>query len=193
MTFLDSILAAFRTKPVAGKRLGRHKVRDIAITYRVGAGVPGTISRINPTPTIEPTLIDAANPPTVFGQPVIIDATSQGVRPLTVGDVTIYGITVRTYPFQQWSGSLNVALGVAGGIDIGAANILRSGYIMAQINGTPVKGGTVYIWTAASSAPHVQGGFEVANPGGSGFALPATTTYQGGVDSTGVGEIAYNI
>ncbi len=76
-------------------------------------------------------------------------------------------------------------------------DVLRSGYILAYINPTggaaPVKGGTVYVWVAASNGAHIQGAFETAATAGSTIALDAKTTFSGGVDASNFGEIAFNI
>jgi hypothetical protein len=182
-----------------GIRRGRMKFRDAAsasvFTYRMGAGVPGTVSRMNPAAVIEPVLIDPTAPPTAFGVPVVIAAASQGARVVEIGDVeaNIYGILVRPYPFQQLSGGPTANFN-SGGPGVGGADVLRSGYILAIINtlgGQPVKGQPVYIWTAASGGGHTLGGFETAASGGNTIAIPAT--FQGGVDANGVGEIAYNV
>jgi len=194
MHLIDSILTKLRMKkqPTA-KRLGRHKVRDVAIQYRVGAGVAGTVSRMNPAAVIEPTLVDPTNPPTGFGQAVNIAAASQGARIFAAADTFVYGITVRVYPFQQQSGSLSVPFGNAG-IDIGALNVLRSGYIMVPIVGTPVKGGVVYVWIGAAGGGHAVGDFEAVNGAGNTIALPnPQSSFQGGVDANGIGEIAFNV
>lgn len=175
----------------------RAKARDVAFQFRMGAGFPGDVNRTHPA-TIEPVLIDASAPPTAYGQPVLVDPTTQGVRPYTAGDTATlpYGVTVRPYPIQQASASNYGAasLGAATPPTSGAMDVLRAGYIMGQVPAgqIPVKDGTVYIWTAASSGAHVQGGFEATNPSANGIAL-AGVTFNGGADANGVVEIAFNI
>lgn len=179
--------------------LGRHRVTDAAFTFRMGAGFVGDVNRTHPA-TIEPALVDASAPPTLFGQAVLVDPTTQGVRPLVAGDqalTTIYGITVRPYPFQQSTASLANAqanLGAAAPPASGAIDVLRSGYIMVSVVGSPVKGGAVYIWTAAASGSHVQGGFEATDPTSNGMRVDAPKTYfNGAPDSTGIVELGFNI
>ncbi len=49
-----------------------------AFTFRAGAGFPGNVTR-QENSIIEPALIDAAAPPLLYGVPVVIDPTTQGV------------------------------------------------------------------------------------------------------------------
>jgi hypothetical protein len=177
----------------------RMKTRDVAIPFRMGAGFPGDVNRSHPA-SIEPCIIDASAPPTTFGQPVLVDATTQGVRPFTAGDValtTAYGVTVRPYPFQQSSGSNfgAASLGVATPPATGQMDVLRSGYIMTKLSGAtqPVKNGLVCVWTAASSGAHVQGGFEAAVTGGSTTPALPGVTFNGVPDANGNVEVAFNI
>ena len=194
---LRAIRAAF-AGPRPGEFMGRQRTCDISIGYRMGAGFPGDVNRTHPA-SIEACLVDANSPPTAYGQAVVIDPTTQGVRPLSAGDsalTDIYGITVRPFPIQGQS-STNF-----GASNIGAAtpptsqpmDVLRSGYIMATLNGSTaaVKGGAVYVWIAASSGSHVQGGFEAAATGGSTIQLGVKTTFNGPADASGVVEIVYN-
>lgn len=195
---LDAIRMAFAPKQ-HGIYMGMARTCDVSFQYRMGAGFPGDVNRTHPA-TIEPTLVDINSPPTLYGQAVVVDSTTQGVRPLASGDSSltdIYGITVRPFPIQGQS-STNY-----GASNIGAAtpptgqpmDVLRSGYIMSTLNGTAsaVKGGTVYVWIAASSGSHVQGGFEAAATGGSTIQLPLKTSFNGPADANGIVEIAYNV
>src|ERR1022692_1518366 len=97
------------------KQAGR--TRDIAITFRMAAGYAGAVNRTHPV-SIEPCLIDYSSPPLYYGQGVVIDPTTQGVRPLVAGDsglTDVYGITVRPFPLQQTTGTLPLssAIGAA--------------------------------------------------------------------------------
>ncbi|WP_144156548.1 hypothetical protein [Paraburkholderia sp. BCC1885] len=195
---LRAILATFEPKR-PGIYMGHARTCDISFGYRMGAGFPGDVNRTHPV-NIEPCLVDPSAPPTLYGQAVVIDATSQGVRPLVAGDsslTAIYGITVRPFPIQGQS-STNY-----GASNIGAAtpptsqpmDVVRSGYIMSTLSGSTaaVKGGTVYVWVAASSGSHIQGNFEAAATGGSTIALDAKTSFNGPADASGVVEVAFNI
>lgn len=181
-----------------GRIVGRMNTRDVAFPYRMGAGMLGDVNRTHPV-TIEPVLICAATPPTAYGQAVVVDATTQGVRPLVAGDqalTQVYGITVRPWPLQQSSGSNYGAasLGAATPPTTGVIDVMRSGYMIVSVVGQTKKGGVVYIWTSAASGSHVQGGFEAVNPTSDGMTLDVSKTYWNGVpDSSGLVEIGYNI
>lgn len=180
---------------------GRGRTRDTvtgtAISYRMLAGFAGDVNRTHPA-SIEPVLIDASAPPLFYGQGVVVDATTQGIRPLVAGDqalVDVYGILVRPYPQQQ--NTTTPSIGSGAPPLTGVADVLRNGYIMVPINNSgsaPVKSGVVYIWTAATSGAHVQGLFETANPTSNGMQVGSSprTTYQGGWDSSNVGELAFH-
>lgn len=177
---------------------GRKKTGDIAINLRMGAGSPGDITR--PGATIEPCLMAPVTPPTLFGQAVVANGlANNAVRAIQAGDgalTSIYGITVRPYPFQQptssqYSGAVGFGQG-APAVDQ-PVDVCRRGYMLSYINGVPVKGGTVYVWIAATAGAHVQGYFEAAADGGNTIALDAKSTFQGGVDSSGFGEICFNL
>ncbi len=178
----------------------RMKTKDAAFQFRMGAGFAGDVNRSHPA-SIEPTLIDASAPPTLYGQPVLVDATTQGVRPFASGDQSNtvaagYGITVRPYPTQQSSASNfgAAALGAATPPVTGIIDVLRAGYIMVNLpaGGTPVKGGAVYVWAAASSGSHVLGAVEAAYTAGSTTQL-LNATFNGSPDASGNVEIAFNI
>jgi len=188
-----------RTQP-SGVFVGRARTRDIAITYRMLAGFPGDVNRTHPA-SIEPVLIDATNPPTAYGQLVVVDATTEGVRPIGAGDSALtdgYGITVRPWP-QQQAAATNYGAAPFGSVAppaSGIMDVLKQGYIMVVCNNAaanpPVKGQPVYVWYAASSGNHVQGGFEAAATSGSTFELPSDVTWQGGVDANNVAELVYH-
>lgn len=189
--------------------LGRHAVHDaldpMAFTFRMGAGNIGSVNRFHPA-SIEPAPIDPTTPP-VIGLAAVIDATSNKLRLVQAGDsglTDIYGIPVRPWPFQQGNSASPNFVGAVGfattapvSVQYGVWDVLRSGYIVVPINGAAVKGGTVYVWCAAASGAHLQGGFEAATPGGSGFIISGNdkTTFQGAPDAAAIpaGEIAFNI
>lgn len=191
-------------RPKKYRFVGRRKTGDVAFNLRMGAGSPGDITRHNPPGTIEPALVAAITPPTGYGQAVLADGLADNaVRLVQAGDsalTAIYGITARPFPFQQPTASGNYgSIGFGGGVLAiqQPVDVLRSGYILAIINPTggvqPVKGAAVFVWVAASSGAHVQGSFETAATGGSTIALDSKTTFQGGLDASGFGEIAFNI
>lgn len=188
----------FRAKD-AGRFVGRVRTHDIAFQYRMGAGFPGDVNRTHPA-SIEPTLIDSSAPPLGYGLAVVVDPTTQGVRQMAAGDSSldaIYGITVRPFPTQQSSASNFGAIGIGAATPptSGVMDVLRSGYIMSVLSGStqPVKGGRVYVWVAASSGAHIQGGFEAAATGGSTIELDEKTYFNGPADASGVVEVSFNI
>lgn len=177
----------------------RMKTKDVSFPFRMGAGFPGDVNRTHPV-SIEPALT-GNTPPTAYGQPVLIDSTNQGVRPFAAGDQSNtvaagYGITVRPYPTQQASASNygSASIGAAVPPTTGAIDVMRSGYIMVNLpaGGSPVKGGPVYVWAAASTGNHVLGGVEAAYTAGSTTQL-LNATFQGTPDANGNVEIAFNI
>ncbi len=189
----------FRPRKSANRRfVGRTMVTDTSYKYRMGAGFAGDVNRMHPA-SIEPVLIDKTAPPTAYGQPVVVDPTTQGVRPLVAGDsalTNVYGVTVRPFPLQASSGSNYGAapIGAATPPASGVMDVLRSGYIMSALSGdtAAVKGGSVFVWIAASAGTHVQGGFEAAATAGSTIALPDNWTFNGPADAGGVVEVVAN-
>lgn len=186
-----------------GRFVGRHATMDadrMAFQFRMSAGNIGSVNRFHPA-TIEPAPISSAIPPSI-GLACVIDATSKTLRLVQAGDTAltdIYGILVRPWPFQQgttstFSGGTTFGSADPVSAQFGVWDVLRSGYIIVPIVGTPGKGDTVYVWCAVSSGAHIQGGFEASDPSGSGFHLTsAKTTFQGAPDAFGAGEIAFNV
>ena len=169
-----------------------------AITYRMGAGFAGDVNRSHPV-TIEPNLVDTNAPPAIFGQLVLVDSATQGVRPFTTGDASqaAYGVTVRPYPFQANAASNYGAqsFGNAAAPAQGAIDVCRMGYIMGQVNlgqNPPVKNGAVYVRVAATSGQHVIGQLETASDPGNNV-LVTNCTFAGGMDANGVAEVMFNI
>ncbi len=181
-----------------GVYVGRRRTRDVAFTYRMGAGFAGDINRTHPFSS-EASLIDPTNPPLGYGLAVLPVAASNGVRQMAAADqggTYIYGVTVRPYPTQQQSGGMSASIGTTTPPVSGVIDILKLGYIMVPIvntGGAPAtKGGAVFVWCAASGGGHLQGGFETAATGGSTIALPLTfATFNGPADSSGIGELAF--
>lgn len=169
-----------------------------AILYRMGAGYPGDVNRSNPA-SITPELICVATPPLLYGQPVLIDAASKGVRPFTLGDDAVtnaYGFTVRPNPTQQLQANSDyapAALGVATPPASGVIDIMGQGFIIARVNGAAAKGDPVRVWCAASAGAHVQGGLEVAAGGAGETALLANAYYNGSPDANGYVEVKFKI
>jgi|SRR6516162_8373162 len=172
----------------------------VAYAYRPPFGVAGEITRHMFQAESKAAL--ASNPPLSYGLAVKIDPTTGAVRQLVIGDNTdtdVFGIAARPYPEQ-----MGTAQGPYGQQPLGASqaipsppqpmSILRSGYIMVPVNGTPNIGAPVYCWAAPTAAPHLQGGFESAASAGNTIAIGSTkTTFSSGVDANGLAELAFNI
>lgn len=178
------------------RSFGRHRTQDVAITYRMGAGYPGDVNRTHPA-TIEPVLFDLDAPPTTFGNAVLVDPTTQGVRPIVAGDVAltaVYGVLVRPFPTQQITGGMTAAFGSGGPGVATSGDVLKSGYIMVKVNGATVKGQAAHIWAVASAGAHVQGGWEAAATAASTIDLAGANFYYNGVpDANGYVELAFNV
>ena len=172
---------------------GRMSAIDVAFGYRMPAGFAGDVNRTHPA-SIEPCLLDGTAPPTFYGQAVVVDPGSQGVRRIGAVDDTaltdIYGVTVRPYPIQQQTGGMSAPFGAGAIPTAQPVDVLKSGYIMVPVLGTPVKGGVVYVWAKPASGNHVPGGFEAAASAGNTIALPVNSyTFNGGPDAGGICEV----
>ena len=164
-----------------------------AILLRMASGVPGAVSRPGAPATIEPNVILTTNPPTVYGNPVAVDATTGHVRPIGAGDTTatVYGFLVRPFPAQS-SGNV---LGAATPPTSGACDVAKLGYMTVKVtNGTPSKNSAVYIRTVANVAlPNTSvGDIEAASDTTNSFVL-AGAYFTGAADANGNTEIAFNL
>lgn len=191
--------ALLKSPFVLRRSLGRFRTVDTAFTFRMNAGFAGDVNRGHPA-SIQPCDIDNNSPPTSYGQAVVMDPATQGVRPVGAADgalTTIWGVTVRPYPIQQSTSNQNYgAVPYGGGIApplLQPVDVLRGGYIMVPVVGATLKGGAVFIWFAASGGGHTQGGFEAVATGGSTIALaPSNFAWNSPPDSTGIAELICN-
>jgi hypothetical protein len=181
---------------------GRHKVRDVAFPFRMGAGSVGTVTRTHPA-SIFAFLNDTTDPLTAFGQACLFNGANNDVRSILTSDdeiTAIAGVSVRPYPFAGTptatvgSPSPFGGEGPASGLQV---DILRSGSILVPVSGlteggTPNLGAPVYIWVAASAGDHVLGGFETETSG-STITLDAKTAWGGPADANGIAELFFNI
>lgn len=169
-----------------------------AFTFRMGAGFAGEVNRTHPA-SISAEQNDTTNPILAAGLACMATATGT-VRSVIASDTAngdLWGVLVRAFPTQQISNANAYAAAGYGAIAPGTVqpvDILRSGFIMVPVNGTVVKGGAVYVWSAASSGAHVQGGFEATTPGGSGFQITVGRAYWNSpADANGIAELAFNV
>jgi hypothetical protein len=156
------------------------------------AGIPGAVNRAFQS-TIEQQLIDGTNPPTGYGLPVAIDATSKKARGVTTGDAAtaIYGLNVRPYPTQ---GNGTDGLGTATPPTSGIMDVLKRGYISVHLGGATAaaKNGTVYVRVAAAAGGKPIGGIEAASDTTNTIVM-ANSYFMGPADADGNVEIAFNI
>lgn len=177
-------LAAMLALPITRARTG-----DVAFPYRMGAGNAGDVNRMHPA-SILPGMMHATVPPLLYGNPTWIDTASNTYKGFSAGDtakVTIDGMLVRPYPTQQ--ANTSQGLGAATPQAGQAQDFLESGFMLVKVNaGTPTKKGAVFVWCAADSGAHKQGGFETAATGGSTAAIN-NAYYNGPPDANGITEI----
>lgn len=204
---LNRILAAVAAMfggAKAGRFVGRARTTDVsfgyqAFLYRMPAGFPGDVNRAHPA-SVEPNVNDPTNPVTAFGVPVVANGSANTVRTMISTDTAVtavYGFAVRSFPYQQSTTS-----SAYGGIGFGAGavpagqplDVLRAGYIMSSLNtGTATKGGAVFVWVAATSGVHIQGGLEIASSAGNTASLdPTKYQFNGPADANGVVEVSVN-
>ena len=172
----------------------RARTCDVAITYRMIAGFPGDINRTHPF-SVLPGLVNTTNPPAAYGGPVFVNTADSTIRGVIAGDGSVtpgpvWGFLVRPYPMQQSSGGMSASAGAITPPTTGVCDVLREGYIMAKLPAGSVvtKGGTVYVWAAASSGNHVQGQLEPSASGTNTFTLN-NAYFLGPADANGNVEV----
>lgn len=192
-----------RRKKTPGVFVGRRRTHDVSIQFRMGAGQPGDVNRTHPA-SIPPFLLDPTNPPTFYGQACVINTSSNGLRTVLAGDTAltdIDGITVRPYPIQDSGAGESYGAAPFGSGNVATSqpvDALVSGYIMVKLPAgqSCTKGGAVYVWVAATTTGHVQGGFESQATGGSTIQLTGQGRkiyFNSPADANGVAELAYNV
>jgi hypothetical protein len=172
----------------------RARTNDVAFGFRMGAGFPGDVNRSGMF-SIMPSLQDTTNPVRLYGDAVLMNATGNTVRGFIAGDTAVTrvdGILVRPYPFQQQSGGMSASIGAAvPPVGPAIVDVLRAGFGMVKCNNFAVipslKGGAVYVWIAATSGNHIQGGFEAASSGST--VTIANARWASPPDSSGIAEL----
>jgi uncharacterized Zn-binding protein involved in type VI secretion len=171
---------------------------DVAYLQRMPAGIPGDINRAWATLAVFPEIPSEANPIPQYGVAVQVDADGK-MEPIGAGSVAadIYGVIARPYPLQQvettgYSGAVNLGPASAVPPTKGTIDVMKQGCMTVKLNGdaAATKGGTAYIWIAASAGTHVQGGWEAAAAGADTIEAPAT--FRGPADADGNVEILFN-
>ncbi len=167
----------------------------VAFTYSMPSGIPGSYNRVGAGNTVEAQIMDATNPPTFYGEALVMDPVTSQVRPPVAADgatPNFYGIYVRPYPTH----ATQDPIGVDTPPTQGEANVLKRGYIIARLqSGVAVKGAAVGVGLPGAVAPDVAGGITATAPGATVAPLgnPQTTYFMGPADPSGIVEIAYNI
>lgn len=159
-----------------------------AIQYRMPAGIPGAISRVQHA-TVEPEVLAATGYPTAYG--VFVKTVSGAIKALESGDAAavITGVLVR--PFPTTGNGLD-GLGVSTPPVSGVVDRLKRGYIFVKLaHGTAAKDAQVYVRTTAATGKYV-GDIEDAADTGNCVAVPGCV-FTGPADANGNVEIAYNL
>ena len=163
---------------------------------RPGSAAPGTLTRVNEPHEIVSGLPLASNPPTVFGNAVVRDASTGNFRPVGSADVTanVYGLVVKpfgaqtstSWPPAGWNTTSTVSA-------TDTLSIGRMGYFAVQVDGAtaPVQGGAVYIQTTAVTGIPV-GSFSAVSSADN-FQWVGAEWAVSGVDSQGFGEIRFRV
>lgn len=189
------------------------KTRDVAFTFRMGAGSPGEVTRIHPA-SIFAHLNDASgsNPLTYFGQASLFHQATNTVRAVDHTDdtalgnttVALAGVSVRPFPFQD-SGAgetFGAAAFNAGGPPAGGiVDMMTKGSILVTQNqptGTYAVGSSlgsaVYVrvttGTTAGFTTLAVGGFEnVVDPIAANQFIAANAYWNGPADTSGIAEL----
>ena len=187
-------LIALAVAAIFGTATVRASTKDAAFGYRMGAGFPGDVNRSGMF-NVVPSLQDTTNPVLLYGNPVFMNTAANSVRQILTSDsalTRVDGILVRPYPVQQSSGGMSASIGAAvPPVGPAVVDVLRSGFGMVKCNNfaasPSTRGGAVYVWYAASSGNHVQGGFEAASSG-STFTV-SNARWASPPDSSGIAEL----
>jgi hypothetical protein len=154
--------------------------------YRAPAGVAGDVTRPDNT-VVEPGLLNPSAAPTAFGAPVKL--VSGKFEKIASGDAAsvFAGVLSRVTP----SIAGDLAQTFAGGAPNTASvqGIVVKGYMnVVCTQGTPVRGGAVYVRVTAASGKLV-GDFETAADSGACVAITGATWAVDGKDATNIAEI----
>jgi hypothetical protein len=184
----------------AGMFAGRRRTADISFLAQSPTGFIGRLTRTVPAPKVFPYLQDGTNPVASFGLACL--QTASTVRGMLAGDTavtSIFGITVGNFPFQQQSTN-NYGSATIGGLiacpTSGVLDVMKSGAMMVYCNSAqaPTANLTsgVYVWIAATSGTHIQGGFETAANSTNTIGPLPNAYFNGPGDSTGAIELTFN-
>lgn len=190
-----NVIAAAAALMIASASMGiRAKTNDVAFAFRMGAGFIGDVNRTSPA-SILPALMDTTNPVRLYGDPVTNNSAASSVRGFLVGDTAltrIEGVLVRPFPTQQTSGGMASSIGAAvPPVGPAVVDVIRQGFVLVKCNNFAVnpstKGGTVYVWIAATSGNNIQGGFVAASSVNT--VTITNARFNGPPDASGVCEL----
>lgn len=185
-----------------GTFVARLRTNDISILAQSVIGFIGRVTRSVPAPKIFPYMQDGTNPVASFGLAVMATNTNT-VRSVIAGDngagTAIFGLSTTNFPFQQQSTN-NYGAASIGGLTAcptsGVLDVMKSGSEIVYCNSAqaPTANLTspVYVWAAASTSTHIQGGFETAASAGNTFGPIANAYFNGPGDATGAIELVFN-
>ena len=108
----------------------RAKTRDAAITFRMPAGIPGSLSRSAEQSTVDTVNLEPNSFP-AYGLGGLIDANTGNFRLVTAGDTAISGILVRDFP----TGASQDGLGTSTPPAKGLGNRLLRGFMSVLLGG----------------------------------------------------------
>lgn len=191
---------AQRRRP-SGTFLARLRTTDISFLAQSPLGFIGRLTRTVPAPKVYPYMQDATNPVASFGLAVMA-TSSNTVRNMLAGDTavtSIFGVSVGSFPFQQQAtanyGSASIG-GVTAAPSTGVLDVNKSGSQLVYCNSAQAPTATltspVYVWIAASTSTHIQGGFETASATTNTAGPIPNAYFNGPGDSTGAIELVFN-
>ncbi|MFP5276971.1 MAG: hypothetical protein ACLGPM_07640 [Acidobacteriota bacterium] len=184
------ILHRQRPRSTPGVFVGRHRTRDISYPAQSPTTFIGRVTRSTPAPRITPDPNDATNPVAYYGLAALATSTNtlRSILATDAGTSGIAGVAVQPFPTQASSGTNYGAQAIAALTAIPAGemlNTLRTGFVGVYCNtaqvGAVTKADKVFVWCAASTGTHIQGGFE--------NAAVAAITATAKVGNTGNGTV----
>jgi hypothetical protein len=159
-----------RPSAASGTFVGRRRTRDISFLAQSTSGFIGRLTRSVPAPKVTPEMNDSTNPVTSYGLAVLntVNNTVRAVLPTDGSLASISGIGVAPFPFQASSGTNYGAQSLTAltSVNAGPLDVNRSGFETVYCNSaaasTATKATPVFVWIAASTGTHIQGGFETS-------------------------------
>lgn len=162
----------------------------VAFTFRMPAGIPGAVSRIE-SANITPEVLSASAPFSAYG--MFGKFTAGAFVPLESGDAAsvITGLLVRPYPTNSGQDGLGTSTPPQTAV---VGNRLVSGFMTVLLQGATaaVKGGQVYVRTTVGGSGRAVGAIEAAADGGNCVAV-TRCTFVGPADASGNVEIQFNV